>query len=415
LSAQRQIILVSCAKGVAPHLSEELHALGFPVLGEQHAGVETEGTLEDTQRLNLHIRTGQRVLYQLAEFEVRNADMLYSRMTELPWENWIAPDGYIRVATAVQHPTIRDSRFATLKAKDAIVDHIRRVCNRRPDSGSERDRTVVFVYWHESLCRVYLDTSGEAISRRGYRHQAVEAPMQEALAAAVVKAAGWTGSGLFVNPMCGSGTLAIEAALIACNRAPGILRKNFGFMHIRGYSSGVWDRLREAARQAEIRRPACRIVASDKDPHAVDTARQNARNAGVDHLIEFHVCDFAETPIPDADGGIVLMNPEYGERMGDAIELEATYRRIGDFFKQQCQGRTGFVFTGNLPLGKMIGLRSSRRMTFFNGEIECRLLRFDVYSGTRRKFGANDQPGLEPTTGTQAADASTASPLRQDG
>jgi putative N6-adenine-specific DNA methylase len=397
MSTQRNIILISCAKGVASHLATEIQALGFPVLGEQYAGVETEGTLEDTERLNLHIRTGQRVLFQVAEFQVRNAETLYAKITELPWETWIDPDGYVRVASAVQNPTIRDPRIATLKAKDAIVDRIRRVCNRRPDSGSERDRTVVFVYWHESECRIYLDTSGESISRRGYRQQAVEAPMQEALAAALLKAAGWTGSGLLVNPMCGSGTLAIEAALIACKRAPGSLRKNFGFMHIRGYHPSNWARIREAARRAEIPKPDCRIIASDHDRRAIETARQNARAAGVDHLIEFHVCDFADTPIPDVEGGIIIMNPEYGERMGDATELEPTYRRIGDYLKQRCLGRTGFVFTGNLALGKMIGLRSSRRMTFFNGEIECRLLRFDVYSGTKRKFGANPDDGTADT------------------
>jgi putative N6-adenine-specific DNA methylase len=382
---ERSPILVSCAKGVAPLLASELRAMGSPVLGETGAGVETEGTLADAMRLNLHLRTAQRVLVQIADLRVRTPDELYLRFNRLPWERWLHADGYLRVASTVHSDTIRDPRFATLKAKDGIVDHMRKATGRRPDTGPSRDRAVVFFYWNRDVCRVYLDTSGESLSRRGYRVVTTAAPMQESLAAAVVLATGWTGDAPFLNPMCGSGTLAIEAACFATNRPPSLLRENFGFMHIKGYDAQAWAAIKgDAASRVRPLPPGAAIVASDHDPKAVAAAQRNARAAGVADVVSFHVCDFADTPVPPG-GGVVVVNPEYGERMGDAAQLAPTYERIGDFFKQRCQGYTGYLFSGNLDLAKKQGLRPSRRWTFYNGDIECRLLAYTIYAGTRRR------------------------------
>jgi putative N6-adenine-specific DNA methylase len=382
-------ILVTCAKGIVPFLTREIRDLGFPVLGELPAGVETQGTLDDTLRLNLCLRTGQRVLLEVGRFRAVDPDALYAAIRALPWETWLDERGYVSVASWVRTETVRDTRFANLKCKDAIVDRIREKTGRRPDSGSSREGAVVFCYWQGASCRLYLDTSGEALAWRGYRKIPLRAPMQETLAAGVVLATGWRGETHFVNPMCGSGTLAIEAALLALNRPPGLLRENFGFMHIRGWNADLWQTLREKAKRNIRKDLPLRIVASDIEPRAVDAARRNAETAGVAQRIEFHVCDFAETPVPPGAGAVIL-NPEYGERMGTESALEPLYRRIGDFFKKNCQGYTGFVFTGNEALGKKIGLRSNRRLTFFNSGIECRLLRFDLYAGTRR--GKNRDP-----------------------
>jgi 23S rRNA G2445 N2-methylase RlmL len=376
-------ILVTCAKGISAYLAQEIRRLGLPVLTEAAFGVETEGTLDDVRRMNLWLRTAQRVLWRLRDFTAHTADDLYRAVAAIAWEDLIEADGYVCVNCAVSTPAIRDTRFASLKCKDAIVDRIREKRGRRPDSGSEPTHTVVFLYWKDARASVYLDTSGEPLSRRGYRQAPLEAPMQEALAAAVVIATAWDGGGHFVNPMCGSGTLAIEAALIALDRAPGLLRDNFGFMHVKGFPRERWQRLRETARTAASRKLRGRVIATDIRAEAVAAARRNARTAGVEHLIEFGVCDFAATPIP-AGGGVVVLNPEYGERMGDKAKLEGTYRAIGDFFKQQCQGATGYLFTGNLDLAKRVGLRSTRRILFFNGNIECRLLAFELYAGSRR-------------------------------
>jgi putative N6-adenine-specific DNA methylase len=316
-------------------------------------------------------------------FPAGQAQDLYRRLVTMPWETIIAADGYLSVSSSVDTETVRDSRFANVKTKDAIVDRIRDREGRRPDSGPERSGAVVHLHWEGERCEVWLDTSGEPLSRRGYRKIPLEAPMQETLAAAVVLATGWDGTAPLVNPMCGSGTLAIEGALISMGRAPGILRQNFGFMHILGYDRSAFEREREELKKKARRKVYASIVATDIRPDAVEAARQNARTAGVEQFIEFNVCDFRETPVPGGDG-VVILNPEYGERMGDAAKLGEIYREIGDFFKNRCQGYRGYIFTGNLDLAKQVGLRTKRRMPFYNGPIECRLLEYELYRGSRK-------------------------------
>jgi 23S rRNA G2445 N2-methylase RlmL len=376
-------ILITCAKGIAPFLKEELLHLEFPVLSESIAGVVTEGTIDDTFRLNLLLRTGHRVLLLIRDFTAADADALYQAVSEVAWEEYISEDGYVCVRSSVDNPTIRDSRYANVKCKDAIVDRIKERRGRRPDSGPAQDRVVVNLYWKGAHCSLYFDTSGEPLSRRGYRKIPMSAPLQETLSAAVIMASGWSGSGHFVNPMCGSGTLAIEAALAGLNRAPGILRDNYGFMHIKGFNGQLWDGLRAQAKKEAKKILGCRIIATDIRREAVEAAKRNAATAGVEHLIEFGVCDYSETIVPDG-GGVVILNPEYGERMGKIRELESVYKGIGDFFKQKCRGYTGYIFTGNLDLAKRVGLRAKRKVPFFNGGIECRLLQYELYEGSRK-------------------------------
>ena len=376
-------ILITCAKGITPFLREELLLLGFPVLSETVAGLTTEGTFDDTLRLNLHLRTGHRVLFLIREFTAHDADALYYAVSEIPWEQYIAEDGYLCVTSSVDNPTIRDSRFANVKVKDAIVDRIKEKRGQRPDSGPDKDRVVVNLYWKGDSCSLYFDTSGEPLSRRGYRKIPMTAPMQETLAAAVIKATGWNGTGHFINPMCGSGTLAIEAAFIALNRAPGLLRNNYGFMHLKGFNELLWNDLRAQAKKETKKTIGYKIIATDIRSGAVEAAKHNAATAGVEHLIEFAVCDYSGTTVPDGKG-IVIFNPEYGERMGKIRELESVYKGIGDYFKQKCRGYSGYIFTGNPDLAKHVGLRTKRRIPFYNGAIECRLLEYELYEGSRK-------------------------------
>jgi len=383
LWGKKSRIVITCAKGVSPFLKQEILSVGFPALSAGMAEVETEGTMEDTQRLNLLIRTGQRVLYLLESFSARTPEDLYKRVSRISWEDYIPEDSYFSVTSSVHNPTIKDSRFANVKCKDAIVDRIKEKRGRRPDTGPERDKIVVHLYWKGNICQVFLDTSGEPLSRRGYRMIPLKAPMQETLGAAVVLATGWTGDGNLINPMCGSGTLAIEAALIALERAPGLLRSNYGFMHLRGFDEPSWKILRRKIRAEAKDRLSGKIIATDISQQAVEAAKKNAMIAGVDRFIEFGVCDFSETPIPNGEGAVIL-NPEYGERLGEGVELKEIYIRIGDFFKKKCQRYRGYVFTGNLDLSKKIGLRTSRRILFYNGPIECRLLEYDLYEGSRK-------------------------------
>jgi 23S rRNA G2445 N2-methylase RlmL len=376
-------ILITCPKGLAPYLGRELTAMGLPIIEETAAGIATSGDLNDTMALNLTLRTAHRVLWLLRSFEARDPEELYNELSGIEWESYIDEDEYLSVHSSVDTPTINNPLFANVKCKDAIVDRIKLKRGKRPDSGPDMTGAVVFLYWRDEKCSVYLDTSGEPLARRGYRKIPLKAPMQETLAAGVIAATGWDGRTNLVNPMCGSGTIAIEAALIALNRAPGILRSNFGFMHIKGYDETGWEELRTKTKAAAHKTLDAKIIATDNNPAAIQAARNNAATAGVEHLIEFDVCDFSDTRMPE--GGIVILNPEYGERLGRVSQLENIYKEIGDFFKQKCKGHTGYVFTGNPDLAKKIGLRAKRRTVFFNSNIECRLLEYELYEGSRGK------------------------------
>ena len=391
-------IFLTCPRLLTKYLQAECKALGFPVLDEEPSGVWTEGTLQDTFRMNLMLRTALRVLYLLREFKATEPQELYREINSLPWEDYIKSNGYLSVLSNADTPAILDTRFLNLKVKDAIVDRIRDKTGRRPDSGSELRGVVVNVYWKGDRCSVYLDTSGEPLSKRGYRKHPHKAPMQESLAAAVVMATGWAGQGAFINPMCGSGTLAIEAALIALGRAPAATRLDFAFMHLKGYLPEALKALRAEVRGQGRKSIPGRIIATDNDPNAITAARRNAETAGLGHLIEFEVCDFQDTPIPEG-GGMVVINPEYGKRIGLEEKLADTYGLIGDFFKHKCQGYHGYVFTGNMKLAKKIGLRTKSRREFHNGPIECRLLEYELYEGSRRgpDPGGQGPEGLDPT------------------
>jgi len=387
---QTGTILITCSAGLVDYVRREVEGLGYQT-GESHkTGLELQGDQYDAMRLNLHLRTAYNVLFMLREFKCKSPADLYESVAGLPWEDMISPDEYLSVVSRINTDRVNNSMFASLKVKDAIVDRIAAKTGSRPDSGKERDRVVVQLYWKNDFCRLYLNTSGLKLSDRGYRKMPGKAPLRESLAAAIIMATGYDGSEPLVCPMCGSGTLAIEAALIASRRAPGLLRSNYGFMHVKYFDEPAWKQMRgDALKRSKQRggkagfKPA-RIIATDIDAEAVEAARKNAMTAGVSHLIDFDVCDFAETSIPPG-AGIIVMNPEYGLRLGDIQKLKKTYKRIGDFFKQKCPGYTGYIFTGNPALSKSVGLRTSRRIEFYNANIECRLLKYELYAGTINK------------------------------
>lgn len=382
---------ITCARGLAPFLIEELSELGHEIESERETGVTLFATLRDAYRLNLCLRTAFHVLYELATFTCRDGEELYARVNELPWERILPSFGYLTVNSRVSTPSVTNSMFPSLKVKDAIVDRINDETGERPDSGPEGDRSVVTLHWYGEEARLYVDTSGRKLADRGYRKRPGLAPLRESLAAAVVLSSGYRGEGPLVNPMCGSGTLAIEAALIGSRRAPGLLRAGgFGFQYLVGYDAEAFKAIREEVR-AQSKKPG-RIVATDHDPEAVEAARHNAKTAGVDHLIEFQCCDFEETevPPPGETGGVLLVNPEYGERLGDERNLVPTYKRLGDFFKSSCKGYHAWLITGSRPLAKKVGLRANLKRTLYNGAIECRLLRYELYDGSKKQRKQSD-------------------------
>ena len=393
-------IVATCGRGCAEVLKAELRALGYEPQEVSPTSVGIEGNLQDAMRLNLWLRTANRVLFEVGGFEIDSSDDLYDAVRGLPWEQWLRADAPFHVHGVAQHPSIRDPRFAVLRCKDAIADRFVDATGSRPDSTSTPDgASCVALYWKEQSAQIFIDTSGTPLSHRGYRWRTWVAPLRETLAASILLEAGWgkTPAEAFIGPMCGSGTLAIEAAWIAQNRAPGLEREDYAFLRLNGADAAGWAALKAEARAKFIAAPRTWIAASDVDAQAIACARENAGRAGVEQMIRFHTCDFRDTPLPKPPV-MILMNPEYGERMGVEERLVPLYEGIGAYFKTKCQGMRGLVFTGNIPLGRKIGLHPSRRTTMWNGDIECRLLEFDIYEGTRdaRLIRKHSDPAAGP-------------------
>ncbi|MAA52680.1 MAG: RNA methyltransferase [Phycisphaerae bacterium] len=371
---------ISCAPGLSTWLGSEIESLGLSVESTDHTGVFTRATMADAMRMLLWLRTGFHVLQRFADIRATDADMLYAETTRLPWERVIPPDGTITVVSAVDNPTITNSMFPNVKIKDAIVDRLMKVNGRRPNAGSKGDQTVIHLFWKKDKARLSLDLAGPKLSDRGYRREPGKAPLRETTAAAILLAAGHDGIRPLVIPMCGSGTLAIEAALISANRAPGLLRSGYGIQHLQTFDQEQWRQARADAKRASGNAIQAPIIATDIDAAVVEAARRNARTAGVDHLIEFSCCDFADTPMPE-EPGVVILHGEYGLRLGDEHALAGTYRRMGDFLKQRCAGWDGFVFTAKEHAGR-IGLKAASRIPFEHAGIDCRLLRYELYAGS---------------------------------
>ncbi|WP_129716909.1 class I SAM-dependent RNA methyltransferase [Pedobacter sp. SYP-B3415] len=377
-------VIITCNKRLSPYLQTEVKDLGYEIVRSFTTGVELNITLTDCIRLNLNLRCASQILYSLQQFKAAGPDALYQEVVKMEWEELIDFAGYFSVTSNVDNPQINTPLFANLKVKDAIADRIKEKKGMRPNSGSDANKAVVHLYWKNDEAEIFIDTSGETLAKHGYRKIPGKAPMLEALASGVIYASKWDRKSPFVNPMCGSGTLAIEAALIATNRSPGLFRMNYAFMHIIGYDEQVFFEERRRLKDQVIKDPHLKIVATDLSDDAIDVSRRNARTAGVETLITFETCDFARTEVPQGDGGVVIFNPEYGERLGVHSKLEATYKRMGDFMKQECKGYSGYIFTGNPDLAKRIGLKASRKIEFYNGKLDCRLLEYELYEGTRR-------------------------------
>jgi len=381
---KKSTVSITCPLGLAPLLEEEVREMGFQPTTTRKTGVEVEASLNDCILLNFWLRSAHRVHYLMEEKSIQSPDQLRNWVKKIPWENWISEDGYFSVTSRVDHTTIDNDQFANLVVKDAVVDRIRFKTDSRPDTGSNLNDTVLFLYWNRQSARIFLDTSGESLSRRNYRSASVAAPMQETLASAIVQSTRWQpGQEHFINPMTGSGTIAIEAVMLALNRAPASLRNNFGFMHILGYDESYYQQVRDDAKKKAVKDVKGKFIATDQDPRAIMAAKKNAKTAGVDHLIEFETCEYNQTPIPDGDG-VVVFNPPYGMRLEDNTDLRPLYKGIGDFMKQDCPGKTGYVFTANMALAKKVGLRAKSRTTLFNSTLECKLFEYELYKGSKK-------------------------------
>jgi 23S rRNA G2445 N2-methylase RlmL len=376
-------IIVTCSNRLSPFLQQEIVLLGFTPVRIFKTGVEIEGTLQDCIKLNVTLRCASQILFSLKEFRAVNADDVYNIALDIPWEKIIPAEGYFSISSNVSNETITNNLFANVKVKDAIADRFRDKIGSRPDSGAVLNGVVVHLYWKEEAAELFLDTSGETLSKHGYRKIPGKAPMLESLAAATIYASNWNKETPFINPMCGSGTLAIEAALMATNRVPGLYRHNYAFMHLLGFEQAMYETEFEIIQAQVQENNTVKIYASDLSEDAVNVSKINAGIAGVEEMIVFEECDFKEATLPEEAGGVVFFNPEYGDRLGEEIELEETYALMGDFMKKKCKGYTGYIFTGNLELAKKIGLKPKRRIEFYTSKIDCRLLEYELYAGSR--------------------------------
>ena len=404
-------IIISCAKELSRWTDVEVREMGYTPIETTENTVVIRGDMRDMMRLNLKLRTAHRVLVPLLRTTCRNIRDLYQAVLSIDWENLLEPDGYFSVSSIVHNYTIRDTRLPSLYTKDAVADRMREKCQRRPDSGGENRGAAVFVYWEKDEAIIYLDTSGEPLSKRGYRKIPGSAPMQETLAAACLMAMGWKGDRPFLSPMCGSGTPAIEAVMLAMNKAPGSLKGHFAFQSIKGYTrilpgenapnvaprqrtgaspEQIWKEIVLEAKKEERTENLPRVIATDISPEAVENAHTNAIAAGVAPYIEFKACDFADSPIPD-EKGTVFFNPEYGIRLGDPKELAPVYERIGTFMHEKCAGWMGALITGNPDLARLVNLYYRNRVPFYNGPIDCRLF---LYEGCELK-GQHVRNGTE--------------------
>lgn len=377
--------MITCQRYLSDAVAVEVEEMGYRITSKFLTGVTIQGTLNDCIVLNLRLRSASAVMFLLNSFEARDPDQLYVRIKMMPWENLISTREELTVMSNVFHPMIKNNMYANLRVKDAISDRMREKLDKRPNSSSEMTGTVVYLYWKGDTAQIYYNTSGPSIARHGYRNVPGSAPMLEALAAAAILTTKWNSGSCFINPMCGSGTLAIEAALISLRIPPSTFREKYAFMTLPGFDADFYKKTKKQIKSEQQTKTLAPIIATDISDRAIRNTIINATSAGVLEYINIEKSDFRDTYIPKTKKGIVFLNPEYGERLGDTQALVAMYEEIGNFFKKSCSGYWGYVFTGNMELAKKIGLRASSRHTFYNSKIECRLLEYELYDGSRRK------------------------------
>ncbi len=415
-------LFLPCAAGVKALLATEVKRITGIDGKAWRAGVQLQGSWREALQLNLHSRLAQRVLIELAHNQYRSEQDLYNAAASVAWEIWFTPKQTFKVEITAQHSPLTSLNFAALKIKDAVADRFRAKFNDvRPDVDTRWPDVRIYVHLTVDSVTLYIDTSGEPLFKRGWRQDKGDAPLKETLAAAMIAASGWDelckqGVPLY-DPCCGSGTIAIEAAQIACNIAPGINRR-FAFQKYLPFQPHVWEGLLDQAESA-ITEPTAPVFGSDVSFRMVDFAERNAERAGVANAVQFRGGDALQRLPPTADGsaGVMLLNPPYGERIevagvaGVSAQPSQLSRRgqnpareqavtetgeeVSDFFpqlathwKKNYAGWTAHVLTPDLKLPNRMRLKESRRVPMWNGPIECRLFRFDMVAGSaRRKIG----------------------------
>ena len=385
--ADKYRMLAKTLYGLEDVLAGELRALGASGVQTGVRCVYFEGDTGFMYKANLNLRTALRVLMPVTDFRLARAEQLYDRIREIEWWRYLDSDCTLAVDTVLVGDLFANSLFVSQKVKDAIVDQFRDRTGKRPSVSVSDPDVRINIHVQGTLVHVSLDSSGGSLHLRGYREETNKAPLNEVLAAGILMLSGWTGQGNFLDPMCGSGTIAIEAGMIACNIPASINRKEFGFMRWPGFDRELFELIREAGLK-RVREFHYRLRASDKAPSAVRKTAQNIRNANLQDFIQVDQADFFQSAKPDPGPLQLVTNPPYGERL--LIDREGFYGKLGDTLKQGYSNTRASMLVGDPELLKYIGLRTSRKIKLYNGSLDSRLGIFDIYEGTR-KGGRDDK------------------------
>lgn len=367
----------SAPKGLSDALEIELKELGLNVLEKSQSGVMFESNWEGCYKANLHSRIASRIMKPILDFTAYQPEELYAAIQKHDFTKYIKPNQTLTIDASVRDGRMHDQRFVAMKVKDAIVDQFREKFDMRPDVDNSRPDLRVQVRAVKNQFSVSIDTSGSSLFQRGYRRDVVDAPLKENLAAGLLRLTEWDRQSSLVDFFVGSGTFLIEAAMMALNIAPGIHRKTFGFMKLQNFEREAWDRLVEEAIAAEKEEIPFEFFGYDIDRRAIAIAKDNAKRAGVDHVIQFKTESVA-TVAPPVEKGLVVVNPPYGARIGDEDNLRDVYRDLGYTLKHRFQGWDAWILSGNKDLIGDLKLKASRRFMIYNGSIECRFLKYTM-------------------------------------
>jgi putative N6-adenine-specific DNA methylase len=371
-----------CPRGLEAMLANELNALGAQEVRTTDGGVHFTGPFLLSYRVNLHSRIASRVLWRVAIAHYRNEQDIFDTAYALPWNDWFETSHTIRVnMTAIKCP-LKSLDFATLKIKDAVCDKFRALTGDRPSVDTHTPDIRIHAFLESSRMTLYVDTSGDALFKRGVRQYTNVAPLRENLAAGILLLAGWQPGVPLLDPMCGSGTFLIEAALMSLNIAPGISRR-FAFEKLKNFDAAAWSEMRSQAQAAQKPVSALPIFGSDLYGDELKAAHLNLENAGLLEAVTLNQANVLEISAP-ADHGVLVANLPYGERMGDLEELQELYPKLGDVLKKKFGGWNAYLFTSDLRMPKFIRLSVSRRTLLFNGAIECRLFEYKMVAGSNR-------------------------------
>ena len=390
-------ITIKTLFGFEEILKEEVESLGYKNVTALNRAVQLEGEWEDVYILNFKLRLAIAVLVKIDQFRVNSEDDLYKHAKKIDWTKYFEVDKTFAVKGAIFSTLFNHTMYPFLVVKDAIADVFREKYDKRPDVNTKSPQVMFDVYIKEKDVTISLNTSGVPLFQRGYRQETGEAPMNEVLAAGLLKLSGWDMKSTLIDPMCGSGTLAIEAALMAADIPAMIERQHYAFKNFKSFDAEKWDAIFNGANRRPVKL-GFDIIASDNDAEVLQKAKRNSKIAPIGNMVQFHLKDFKEIEKP-TEKGTLICNPPYGERMGE--ELEELYSEMGDFFKQKMTGFDCWIVTSNVDAVKFVGLKPDKKIKVFNGSLECTFRKFSIFEGTKKVKYQKEEGADKPSTDTK--------------